>query len=266
MSHRVSFPGGDDEVFRSVLLKHLPHALDVVARVAPITLGVHVTEVQAFLLARLDVRHGEGDLARHEGFPSAGRLVVEQNSIARVHVIRLAVVHHGPESHHFCHRVRRSRVKRRLLRLRDLLHFAVQLRRGRLVESRRLLLPGQANRFEQVQRPDAVNFGGVHRHLERHLHVRLRGEVIHLRRSHVAADRHEGVQIRQVAVVQEEILPVRVSGLHDVFQSRVVVRRRSSLDPVHRVPCARRQTTLKTVSRRSRARSTSTAAVFPEFP
>ena len=142
VTHGVGFASRDDEILRVVLLEHLPHALDVVASVTPITLGVHVTEVQALLLASLDVGNREGDLTRDEGFPSSRRLVVEQDAVARVHVVRFSVVDHGPERHHLRHRIRRSRVEGRRLALRNLLHFTVQLGRRRLIKSRRLLLSG----------------------------------------------------------------------------------------------------------------------------
>jgi len=72
VTHGVGFASRDDEILWVVLLEHLPHALDVVASVTPITLGVHVTEVQALLLASLDVGNREGDLTRDEGSPLLG--------------------------------------------------------------------------------------------------------------------------------------------------------------------------------------------------
>ena len=52
------------------------------------------------------------------------------------------------------HAVRRPRVERRLLGLRDLLHLAVQLRGRGLVEPARLLESGRPDRVEQPQRPE----------------------------------------------------------------------------------------------------------------
>lgn len=45
LSDGVSLPRCEDEIIGFVLLEHTPHALDVVASVSPITLGVEVTEV-----------------------------------------------------------------------------------------------------------------------------------------------------------------------------------------------------------------------------
>lgn len=41
----VSLAGCEDEIVRLVLLQHAPHALDVIAGVTPVTLGVKVSEV-----------------------------------------------------------------------------------------------------------------------------------------------------------------------------------------------------------------------------
>mmetsp|Transcript_139531 Transcript_139531/g.339000 ORF Transcript_139531/g.339000 Transcript_139531/m.339000 type:complete len:359 (+) Transcript_139531:274-1350(+) len=235
-SHRVRLPGRDDVIVRLVLLQHLPHALDVIARVAPIALRVHVSEVEALLLPGFDVRRRHRDLPRHERLSASRGLVVEQDAVAREHAVGLAVVNHRPVRHQLRDRVRRPRVKRRRLALRNLAHLAVELRRRCLVKLRGALLAGESHRLEEVERPDAVHLRGVHGHLERHLDVRLRREVVHLGRSHVAHDGHERVEVAQIAVVQVEVLAVRVIVVvQDVLQARVVVRRRSAFDPVHDV-------------------------------
>mmetsp|Transcript_139532 Transcript_139532/g.339007 ORF Transcript_139532/g.339007 Transcript_139532/m.339007 type:complete len:356 (+) Transcript_139532:16-1083(+) len=236
LAHGVRLAGGQHEVIRLVHLQHQPHPLDVVARVAPVALRVDVAQVQAVLQARLDARHGARDLPRHERGTAARALVVEQDAVAREHAVGLAVVNHRPVRHQLRDRVRRPRVKRRRLALRNLAHLAVELRRRCLVKLRGALLAGESHRLEEVERPDAVHLRGVHGHLERHLDVRLRREVVHLGRSHVAHDGHERVEVAQIAVVQVEVLAVRVIVVvQDVLQARVVVRRRSAFDPVHDV-------------------------------
>ena len=69
--------------------------------------------------------------------------MVEQDPVACVDTVRLAVVDGDPVRVEF--RARAPRVKRRLLRLRDFLHEAVQLRRRRLVNPRLLREPEQSN-------------------------------------------------------------------------------------------------------------------------
>jgi len=230
--HGVGLTGGDDEVLGLVLLEHPPHAIDVVARVAPVALGVHVAEVEALLLATFDVRHREGDLTGHEGLTAAGGLVVEQDAVAREHVVRLAVVHHGPVRHHLGHRVRRAGVEWGVLILGDSLDLTVELRGGRLVEAAALLLTGEADRLEEVEGTDAVDFRGVYGHLERHLHVGLRGEIVALGGVDVADDGDERVEVGEVTIVEVEVLVVGVSFFHDVLEAGVVVGRGAALDAV----------------------------------
>ena len=64
--------------------------------------------------------------ARHEGFTTSGAFVVEENAVAGKHVIGLAIINAHPKRVEFGATVRRSGVERRLLALRNLLHFAVK--------------------------------------------------------------------------------------------------------------------------------------------
>ena len=98
-----------------------------------------------------------------------------------------------------------------MLILGDGLNLAVELGGGRLVEAAGLGLAGQADGLEEVQGADAVLLGGVPRHLERNLHVRLRGEVVHLGGANVADDGDEGVEVGEVTVVEVEVLVVGVA-------------------------------------------------------
>jgi hypothetical protein len=99
----------------------------------------------------------------------------------------------------------------RILILGNSLHLAVELGGGRLVELGRLGLAGEADRLEEVEGTDAVHLGGVHGHLEGHLHVRLRGEVVNLGGADVADDGDEGVEVGEVTVVEVEVLVVGVA-------------------------------------------------------
>ncbi|RUS30879.1 hypothetical protein BC938DRAFT_478823 [Jimgerdemannia flammicorona] len=65
--HRVRLSRRQHEVLRLVLLEHQPHPLDVVARMAPVTLRVKVTQIETFLAVEVDVGDGAGDLARDKG-------------------------------------------------------------------------------------------------------------------------------------------------------------------------------------------------------
>src|SRR3712207_8904701 len=60
------------------------------------TLFPYTTLFRSLLEAVLDPGHRPRDLAGHERLAAAGRLVVEQDAVHRVHAVRLAVVHRRP--------------------------------------------------------------------------------------------------------------------------------------------------------------------------
>ena len=62
----------------------------------PITEGVDVTQVERLLLPELDISDGASDLAGHECTSTTRTLVVEQDSVAGVHAVSLAVVDSDP--------------------------------------------------------------------------------------------------------------------------------------------------------------------------
>src|SRR5688572_15409898 len=92
LADAVGLAGGDDEVLGLSLLEHEPHGLDVVAGESPVALGVEVAEEELLLEAELDAGGSAGDLAGDEGLAAAGGFVVEEDAIAGVHAVRLAVV------------------------------------------------------------------------------------------------------------------------------------------------------------------------------
>ena len=124
-----------------LLLEHHPLHADVVLGVAPVAEGIHVAEEQAGLEALGDVGDAAGDLAGDEGLAAARRLVVEEDAVAGIHAVGLAVVHGDPVGIHLGHRIGRARVERRGFRLRDLLDQAVELGGGCLIEAGLLFQP-----------------------------------------------------------------------------------------------------------------------------
>ena len=105
VTHGVLHPGGDDEVFRLVLLEHEPLHFHVIAGMAPVAQGVQVAEVEAVLQAEGDAGDGAGDLAGDEGFAAQRGFVVEEDAVAGVDAVGLAVVDGDPEGVHFGHGV-----------------------------------------------------------------------------------------------------------------------------------------------------------------
>ena len=66
-AHGVRLAGRQHVVVGLVLLQDPPHALDIVAGVAPVALGVEIAEIERLLVAELDRRHRARDLAGDEG-------------------------------------------------------------------------------------------------------------------------------------------------------------------------------------------------------
>ena len=79
--YRMSFAGRYHVVVGTLLLKHHPHRLDVVAGKSPIAFRVKIAECETRLYAELDSSGAAGDLAGHEVFAAARRFVIEQNSV-----------------------------------------------------------------------------------------------------------------------------------------------------------------------------------------
>ncbi len=77
LPNRMNFSGGKDKVIRHVVPQDAPHALDIVARMAPIPLGVQVAEIESFLLAERNSRDRTGDLAGDEGFAPNWAFMIE---------------------------------------------------------------------------------------------------------------------------------------------------------------------------------------------
>ena len=95
------------------LLQDQPHAFDVVARVPPVALRVEIADVQVLLPPELDRRHRAGDLARDEGLAARRPFVVEEDAVAGVEAVGLAVVDRDPVGVELRRRVRRAGVERR---------------------------------------------------------------------------------------------------------------------------------------------------------
>ena len=200
---------------------------------APVAQRVQVAHVQALLQALGDVGEAAGDLAGHEGLAAARRLVVEEDAVAGIHAVGLAVVHRDPVGVELGHRVGRARVEGRGFLLRDLLHQAVQLGSGRLVEAGLLLQAQEADGLQQTQGADGIHVGGVLGGLETDRHVGLGTEVVHLVRLHFLEDAGQVGSVGQVAVVQNEVLLVDMRILVNVVDPLGVKHGGTALDTVH---------------------------------
>ena len=117
--------------------------------------------------------------------------MVEQDAVAAVHPVALAVVFHNPEAVLLGDTVRRARIERRGLLLRHLLHHAKELRSGRLVDAAFFGETSDANGFQQTKYAHGIDIGGEFRHVERHLHMALGGKVVNLVRLYLGNDSNQ---------------------------------------------------------------------------
>ena len=93
LANGARLAGGDHVIVRLRLLQHQPHRLDVVAGIAPVALRVEIAQPQRRLQTGL-MRATTAVILRVTKFSAAPRrLVIEQDAVAGVHAIALAVVH-----------------------------------------------------------------------------------------------------------------------------------------------------------------------------
>jgi len=187
------------------------------------------------LQALADVGQAAGDFAGDKGFAAARAFVVEQNAVAGIHAVGLAVVHGDPVGVELGHGVGAARVKGRGFLLRGFLHQAVEFRGAGLVEAGFLFHPQNANGFQNAQGSHAVNVGGVFGALEADGHMALRAEVVDFVGLGLLDDAREVAGVAQVAVVQGEAGVVNVRVLVDVVNPLGVERAGAALDAVHDV-------------------------------
>lgn len=132
--------------------------------------------------------------------------MVEQDPVARIHPVRLAVISDYPKGVELGASVGRPGVERGCLTLRGLHDLAVQLGRRRLVEPHMLLEPAGTDGVEQPQRAQPVDVPSVLGHFKGDLDVRLRAEVVNLRGLDLGDDVHEVGAVAEIAVVQLELV------------------------------------------------------------
>ena len=136
LAHAVLLPGGDHEILGRRLLQHQPHRARSPGRGPSRAARRGLPEVQAVVEPDVDARERPGDLPGDEGLAAHRRFVVEENSVAGVDPVGLAIVDGDPVAVELGHAVRRAGVERRRLRLRRLLDEAEHLGGRRLVEAR----------------------------------------------------------------------------------------------------------------------------------
>ena len=224
--------GGDDEIVGGFLLEHHPLHADVVLGVAPVAERVHVAEEQAGFEALGDVGDAAGDLAGDEGLAAARGLVVEEDAVAGIHAVGLAVVHGDPVGIHLGHRIGRARVERRGFRSAG---FPERGRRARrwMPDRNGWFFPARGNGW-----PPADAACRWHRHprcipapRRRRRHGTAR-RGCRPRPAHLAEDAGEVRAVGQIAIVQAETRVLDMRILVDVIDALGVEERGAALDAV----------------------------------
>ena len=97
----VRSTGCNNVIIGFILLQHLPLHLDIIASESPVTFGINVTDVEAFIEAMLDSSSHHGHLSCDEFKATSWTFVVEKDSSACEHVVRFSVVSSDFERHDF---------------------------------------------------------------------------------------------------------------------------------------------------------------------
>src|ERR1700731_2880 len=94
------------------------------------------------------------NLPCHKSFAATRALVIEQNAVAGVQPVALAIIHGRPIRKNFCHAIGAAWPKRRLLTLRPLLRLAEHLAARGLIKTR--AQSSFANRLQNANRADSI--------------------------------------------------------------------------------------------------------------
>mmetsp|Transcript_607 Transcript_607/g.821 ORF Transcript_607/g.821 Transcript_607/m.821 type:complete len:208 (-) Transcript_607:536-1159(-) len=95
-THTVRLSSRQDIIIAHLLLKHHPHALDVIACVTPITFRIQVTKVKTLPHPCLNHSQLCRNFTRDKRTSTTGRFVIEQNTIGQMHAVRFTVIHENP--------------------------------------------------------------------------------------------------------------------------------------------------------------------------
>ena len=172
--------GGDDKIIGLRLLQDEPHALDIVLGIAPVAQGVEIAQIELVLETLGDTCGSEGDLASNEGLATTLGFVVEEDTVAAVHIVALTVVLHDPEAIHLGYAVRRTGIEGCGLLLRHFLDESEELGSGSLIDAAFVGKTCDTHSLKESQNAHGISLSCELGHVEGHLHMALGGEVIDL--------------------------------------------------------------------------------------
>ena len=199
------YTGGDHKILGRVMLQHQPHAFHIVPGIAPVTLAVKVAELQLVLQTAGDTAGGAGDLSRDEILAAALGLMVEEDAVNRKHPVSFTVFLHHPEAVLLGDGIGAVRMERCGLALRNLFHFAEELRSRRLIETAGLRDTDDAHGLQQAKHPQRVNVAGILGHVKADLNMALGCKIVNLVGPDERQDADQACGIAQVAIVQRDL-------------------------------------------------------------
>jgi hypothetical protein len=130
--------------------------------------------------------------------------MVEQNPIARIHPVRLAIVHNNPVRIQLGASVRGSRIEWRGLALGRFHYLSVQFRGGSLVELDVFFESTGTDSVEETKSAQAVNVTRVFCHFEGDFYMGLGTQIVDFRRLHLGDDVDQVGAIGKVTIMKLE--------------------------------------------------------------
>src|ERR1035441_10960168 len=110
------------------------HGANVICGVAPVSLGLQVSEPETFRETEFDSGDSASDLARNKLKSPPRPLMVEQNATTAKHAVGLAVVHCEIKASYLADPIRATWMERGGLSLRHFANFAKHLTRSCKIE------------------------------------------------------------------------------------------------------------------------------------
>ena len=165
--------------------------------------------------------------------------MVEKNPVAGVHPVRLAIIYRDPVRVHFGATVGASRIKRRFLGLRDLLHKTVHLAGRCLIKPR--IDPRLPNGLQKPDRSHTRHVARVFGVVKTDTDMALGRQIVHFIRFDVGCKPAKAACVGQIAVMQVEagfgIVRIEV----DWVETPGVKTAGATDDPMHLIPFGEQQ-------------------------
>ena len=232
------YTGGDDKVFRLLVLQDQPHTLHIILCIAPVAQRIHIAQVQAILQTLRYACRSQRNLTGNESLAPALALMIEKDTRAAEHAISLTVFLHNPESIQLGHCIGAIRMERRVLVLGHLLYLAVKFRGGSLIDTAGLFQTTGTHGLQHTQHARSVHVCRELGRVKAYLYMTLCCQIVYFVRAHQAHHLYQRHGIAQVTIVEVEVLPSLQVG-----NTFTVVHRRTADDSVYLITLLQKELT-----------------------